>query len=332
MLTRTEKKSNKHVFIIDSLRGVAALMVCFYHFAYANSAFLSDENILKSISKYGFLGVEIFFVISGFIICYSLSLSSYTYSKTLTFFKKRITRLEPPYLVSILLALSLGYLSTLSSYYKGIPFEIDLLRLFLHIGYLVEFFDKSWLNPVYWTLAIEFQFYILIALFFPLIEKKRLISRIGIILISLISLFISNESLVIHYLPFFVIGIYTYYYYQAKISFTEFISTLSLMAVVIFYKFEWYYILASIIPSLLILLYPLMKLKVLTYIGSISYSLYLIHTIFGRRIINLCSNFVESDLLRTSIVFITIIICIGISSILYFTIEKPSIKLSKKMS
>ncbi|WP_081599255.1 acyltransferase family protein [Prochlorothrix hollandica] len=57
--------------VINFLRGIAALSVAWFHFTNGNVDFL-DPGLLKFSGKYGYLGVEIFFVISGFIIPYSL--------------------------------------------------------------------------------------------------------------------------------------------------------------------------------------------------------------------------------------------------------------------
>ncbi|MFZ3046680.1 MAG: hypothetical protein WA151_12270, partial [Desulfatirhabdiaceae bacterium] len=53
---------------VDALRGLAALAVCLFHLTRYKPGFLPEYSILKSICQYGYLGVEIFFVISGFII------------------------------------------------------------------------------------------------------------------------------------------------------------------------------------------------------------------------------------------------------------------------
>lgn len=95
---------------LDILRGVAALSVSWYHFTNGNSAFLPDGT-LKTSGEYGWLGVEVFFVISGFIIPFTLARSGYRLADYGTFLVKRVVRLDPPYLVAIALIIALGYLS-----------------------------------------------------------------------------------------------------------------------------------------------------------------------------------------------------------------------------
>ena len=79
------------VEILDPLRGVAALSVAWYHFAYASSAVKTPW--LSASGKYGFLGVEAFFVISGFIIPYSMYMGGYRFAHFGKFLAKRLIRL-----------------------------------------------------------------------------------------------------------------------------------------------------------------------------------------------------------------------------------------------
>src|SRR5207244_1915888 len=70
------KAPARRIEAIQGLRGLAAFSVCWFHFTNGNPTFLSP-GILKSSGTLGGLGVEIFFVISGFIVPYSLYTSGY---------------------------------------------------------------------------------------------------------------------------------------------------------------------------------------------------------------------------------------------------------------
>ncbi|HEX9544090.1 MAG TPA: acyltransferase [Pyrinomonadaceae bacterium] len=168
-MTRTSTPE-KRIETIDLLRGLAALAVCWFHLTNANT--IAARGILQASGKYGWFGVEIFFVISGFIIPYALHRGDYRLKRFPTFLVKRITRLDPPYLVSILLVLLTSYLISLAPHYQGERFHLDIARILLHLGYLNVLVGYEWLNPVYWTLAIEFQYYLLIGLAFPLISSR----------------------------------------------------------------------------------------------------------------------------------------------------------------
>jgi peptidoglycan/LPS O-acetylase OafA/YrhL len=68
--------NSNHIPVLDSLRGLAAISVCIYHFVVGPINFVKDENVLNVFS-YGKYGVQLFFVISGFIIPWSLHNKKY---------------------------------------------------------------------------------------------------------------------------------------------------------------------------------------------------------------------------------------------------------------
>lgn len=96
------------------MRGVAAVMVMWFHFTFA-----LPDGVLRASGLYGYLGVEVFFVISGFIIPYSMD-RPYRFAKDgLAFIGRRILRLEPPYLMSVLLILCVPYIACFTPWFDG---------------------------------------------------------------------------------------------------------------------------------------------------------------------------------------------------------------------
>lgn len=104
--------------VVEALRGIAALAVAWFHFT--NGGQLLPDGWLKDSGRYGWLGVEIFFVISGFIIPYSMLRGGFRFPRDVgVFVAKRLIRLEPPYLVAIAIVIVLGYLSALAPGFRG---------------------------------------------------------------------------------------------------------------------------------------------------------------------------------------------------------------------
>src|SRR5229473_3266591 len=101
--------SRGRVTTVDALRGIASLSVAWFHFTHGNPTFLS-EGVLKSSGEYGWAGVHMFFVISGFVIPYALYKAQYSSRQFGRFLAKRIIRLDPPYFADIGLILALAYL------------------------------------------------------------------------------------------------------------------------------------------------------------------------------------------------------------------------------
>src|ERR1700751_2787177 len=91
------RKDSHRLETVDQLGGLAALAVGWYHFTNVRS-FL-PEGWLKQSGSFGWLGVEVFFVISGFILPWALYGADYRLSHFPRFLAKQILRLAPPYLV-----------------------------------------------------------------------------------------------------------------------------------------------------------------------------------------------------------------------------------------
>ena len=96
------QENKSHIAVIDTLRGIAALMVVIVHVSMR-----LEPSWLTTIASYGQHGVILFFVISGFIIPYSLFKSNYTLRAMANFLWRRILRLNPPYYATLLLLLYL---------------------------------------------------------------------------------------------------------------------------------------------------------------------------------------------------------------------------------
>ena len=127
---------------IQALRGIAVLMVCAVHFFSTHNALLPAE--LKFVAKAGIHGVTVFFVISGFVLPFALSRADYALSAFPRFVLKRLVRLEPPYIVTIIVVILLNFAAARTPGYQGQPFELDVVQLVSHLGYLAPVFDKPW--------------------------------------------------------------------------------------------------------------------------------------------------------------------------------------------
>lgn len=146
---------SSHVPGIDALRFFAALLVCFFHLTYwGNAADGTTADALQGAAKFarlgeytrsGWVGVEIFFVISGFVIAYSAQGKD-----AFGFFRSRILRLVPAAVacatITVLVALSTGLFSPAYA-----------LRAYLASIFFFPF--QPWVDGVYWSLGVEISFY-----------------------------------------------------------------------------------------------------------------------------------------------------------------------------
>ena len=316
---------------IQFLRGIAAILVVLHH-AIGGSSYLSPSNIIAIIANNGWMGVEIFFIISGFIIPYSMHQKNYKLYDFKIFFLKRIARIEPPYLVSIVLVLLLNWSNTWSSWYHGPAYQVNWLNTLGHLGYLNAFTKQPWLNLAYWTLAIEFEYYIVMALLYPLItnanKKIMFITFFSLLALTFVSIPLRRMHIPV-YFPFFLTGIAFFLFKCNKISTRDF------FILVISCLITCYYVHGAIltgvsIGALLCIKYIRIVPKVFLLLGTISYSLYLTHSVLITRIIALSGRFLKITNMGVKVT-IAICFCLVFAYIYYLVVEKPFHKLSKRI-
>lgn len=316
---------------LDVVRGMAALAVCLYHAVCGNNLFEKSDLIFQ-IFQYGFLGVEAFFIISGIVIPLSMYKADFQLRNIGTFLWKRMVRIEPPYLVSICLILLLNFVVTLAPLYKGVPFKLDFYQIISHLGYVNALVGLRWLNPVYWTLALEFQYYILIALIFPLVvTKNKFLFYVTMIIINGIGIFYPNANLIFSSFTYFTLGIILFRYLVGIDGKWTFVISTFIVLSYVFYEGSYPFLITCLICYPFVLWYK-SDYKVLAFFGMISYSLYLLHCPIGGKFINLAMNFSHSEFGKYIILIFSLIISILVSYIYYLLIEKPSQKLAKKIS
>ncbi|MEU5883227.1 acyltransferase [Spirillospora sp. NPDC047279] len=147
---------------LDGMRILAALMVCFYHYTgrggtVSESWGESPRDLfggLPDITVYGNLGVEFFFVISGFVICMSC------WGRSLgDFFRSRVSRLYPAYWTAIVLVTA----ASLALPAVAKPVRLD--EFLVNLTMLQQPAGAERVLGVCWTLWVELRFYLLFALF-----------------------------------------------------------------------------------------------------------------------------------------------------------------------
>src|SRR3569833_4435320 len=96
---------HQRISIFEAMRGLAAASVALFHFS------VQLDLAARDAFFYGWVCVDVFFVISGFVIPLSLYGRGYTIQQFPQFMMRRLVRHEPPYLVSIILVLDVWHLS-----------------------------------------------------------------------------------------------------------------------------------------------------------------------------------------------------------------------------
>ncbi len=240
-ITHTPPAFAGRLTFIDGLRGIAAFSVVCYHVArYEPETQLSRRFIpemLQTWFDHGWIGVQVFFVISGFVIAYSLRNAFITPGYAVNYAWRRSIRLDPSYWATILfvlvlhavLHLHLGFDSPLDIPSKMEP-ALSWQLLASHVLYLQNILEYDNLSAGFWTLCIEVQFYVLFVVGQGIAQRLPCASRrtpadagsVGLFTVfaplSLLSLFVwnggidlagqpyDNDMWIIRYLAMFFLG------------------------------------------------------------------------------------------------------------------------------
>ena len=319
-----------HVASLDLLRAAASLAVCWFRFVGREDNFLPD-GVLKSTGQYFWLGVEAFFVVSGFVIPWALSRGNYRLHDYGRFLLKRIVRLDPPYLLSIGIVLVLAFAATLSPLYRGKPFLIDWTQLTLHLGYLNVFFpDKPWLNSVYSTLAIEFEYYLLVGLLYPLlVHRSAAVRRVTLLLFVLTCIPITSDKHLPHYAPLFALGIIAFQLRTNLIGRNE--ATISTVLIAFLGVTASNPLFMTVgLTSMAVILWVRKCPRIVEFFGRISYSMYLLHIPIGSRVINLSMKWSQTFATKLLVIFAAFAATTIAAYVFYRLIELPSTRWSKR--
>jgi peptidoglycan/LPS O-acetylase OafA/YrhL len=343
---------------IDGMRGLAALSVVFYHLSKSLSPELNEllPHFVNILFSFGYLGVPVFFVISGFVI--SLSIGSNIISRQYfgNFILRRSIRLDPTYWVSILIAI---FLLFIKSQFLSTDFELPSFSMVLsHMFYLQDILEVSpVISVIYWTLCLEVQFYLFFIISVWLsqrlsqenINRGQNIHYFIILTVGVFSLAV-DFKLIILSVPGLFISTWHYFLMgvlvsnavrQQSNSLIFFISWLIIELIFqINYEFKAYALGGMVSGSFIYvcwkfnLLDSVLTSKQFQFLGLISYTLYLIHPDIGWKFISVGKHLFDNNVtpLISGLLFISgIIVSIIFAYGLHLLIEKPTLKLCNKL-
>ena len=141
----------RHIPELDGIRGLAAVAVVFYHIAQLSIANTKGVfHAFLNASMLGFLGVDVFFALSGFLITGILLRKRGQPHFYRNFYMRRLLRLAPPYLLTLVLVLA--FVSGSGKF---------VLLSFVYLANFFAFFHVSMAYGPLWSLSVEEHFYFL---------------------------------------------------------------------------------------------------------------------------------------------------------------------------
>jgi peptidoglycan/LPS O-acetylase OafA/YrhL len=179
----TARKSHGRVEALDLLRLFAALSVVAYHYTFRGAAadgmtWLSLPA-LTPVTRYGYLGVQFFFVISGFVIAYSAEGRN-----AMQFFVARASRIYPGFLA----CMTLTFLVTLAV--GAPPFSTSLAAWLANLSVVAPAFHQPFMDGAYWSIVYELVFY---AWTFAFIAIGLFPRRLNLIVVAWLAISLANE-------------------------------------------------------------------------------------------------------------------------------------------
>jgi peptidoglycan/LPS O-acetylase OafA/YrhL len=163
-----------HIEALDGLRGLAVLLVLFFHYGRSANGFGFDHFLL-SLSAFGWIGVDLFFVLSGFLITGVLYDARGSRNYFRNFYARRALRIFPLYF------LALGVVIVLSALWPsaGIWPEFNPLWFVFYLSNVAQVTQaplSAGILSHFWSLAVEEHFYLAWPMVVLLTTRRQMIS------------------------------------------------------------------------------------------------------------------------------------------------------------
>lgn len=274
-------QARQHFRSIDALRGFAALSVALFHFGGGGLPKLSS-SLTARFTSWGWTGVEVFFVISGFVIPFVMLKANYRWRDASVFLSRRLIRIWPP--SAILVALTVAQYAVINRIGARNPVgwtQLSIGGIAANLLYAVPFTHEHWLNGILWTLAVEFEFYLFLASAFPLLTKHRFWLALTFAAAMLSALLpFAEAAQFLKFAIYFAMGGLALLYREGKLSKAVMLCLLAIMSLVATLELGWLPTALAAVTTVVIAFVPLQS-RILVFLGTISYSLYLVHMLVG---------------------------------------------------
>jgi peptidoglycan/LPS O-acetylase OafA/YrhL len=291
----------------------------------------------RILPGYGNYGVDIFFVISGVVIPLALVRRNFQLPQIALFLKGRFLRLYPAYALAAVLTVVLWYASTWMPGFLGAgPPEISIFKILTNATLTCDFFQQDWFGIVFWTLAIEAQYYVLIALSFPLLfqslAKNPLLRWVFLGAWLLLPLLFRQGPTVFGWSALFAMGFLVILWQRGVLKNWALCIGLAIAGMVQWEVRGPVSAALGLSTAVGILFLPNLACRPIVWVGTISYSLYLLHVPIGGRVLNVLERFSHFELVKVLAVPAALVTSLLAAWLFFLLIEKPSHEAARKIT
>ncbi len=303
----------------------------------------------------GHFGVPIFFVLSGFVIAYSIGAARVGLGYIGRFALRRSIRLDPPYWFAIAFALAILAVKS-HAVSDGGAKSVTVGQVIAHIFYLQNFLGYDAINPVYWTLTFEIQFYLFFCLLLGVAHtlRKSETDRRPQMVIFAVAAVVSivwpcwceafhPPALALRHWHGFLLGVFAcwvfggvmyrrwFYIYAAVLLVCHWLSGSDL-------KNAEFPIACTAAAIMIIevaragLLTRWLRWRWVQFLGMISYSLYLLHNPLSGAAFNVLYRYTSHTVAQESLTLVLVVIInCGVAYACWWLIERPSTALARRL-
>ena len=294
-------KPHKRILELDALRALAAINLVLFHFTHVYQDRFGYSSPLGFEWPFGAYGVEMFFILSGFVN----SMSLLRRGKPVDFVAARLIRIIPVFLLVIIANVWILSLAPMNE-------QVSTSRFLANMTLLPRVLGYECVDPVMWTLQIEMMFYALLVVLFKTGWLKRFYNGWGFLLVLsmlvcptldrmeatyaaeswFVAATVIRQLMLLDFVPLFAIG---FMLYMIKTNVGSKWKNMLAIAASLFVFHSIDHGKHNPVASLLIVglvtmsaygRVPFLRLKPLVYISTISYAIYLCHNNLGCALIH----------------------------------------------
>ena len=347
----------------NQLRGIAVLCVILVHYfgvylneremvaryIFAPAAPAPSHYYLRHIVpptfNFGPFGVALFFLISGFVIPFSLEKMGRG-----RFLLARVLRIYPTYWIASAILLGGLYLS---SRYWGLPFEVDLKQLWANLFLVNAELGLPSIDTVNWTLSVEVKFYLAAVLLWPLIRRAFVCSLLGLaaLLLAMMTWWpaswndavISMDYLKVECMFCCYLFIGTMFHFAIKQQISPFRLAAATAGMFALFFLMWrktvlaeqfweapanYGYALLVFAACYAARARFRPLRVLDFFAAISYPLYLVHALLGYALIHVMMDQGLPFLVAAAFALLCVT---GLATVLHYLVEMPTANAGKAL-